>query len=302
VSLLYYVPHQALAGWVLTALIVDAMETNERALPIMLMPAISALWTPFVTIGLVPLLLVYLAVQSIQAKLRTQLSIANLAGVILLGLLCLYYLSRFEPITLPDRYLAGVINPARGDFQILPAHMPSQTFFPHYVLFITCEFLILWLLLIQAYRQTPTGSQPKWLLYAAGITLFVLPWFHYGVYNDLVMRVSIPALFVLQIAALQTLKSRATPTLRISVALILGLGVFHSANLLRMNVQWIAKTGQIITLPPEQKVRNLFYVQLYELPYEKFVSQYLGSIDSLFFRKLADDLYPQNVEIPDPRR
>ncbi|MFK5676164.1 hypothetical protein [Ligilactobacillus sp. LYQ60] len=66
---------------------------------------------------------------------------------------------------------------------------PWQTHFPAFVA-IQVSWLIWFVILLRREKTNP-------LLYASGIILFVLPFFRFGSANDFCMRVSIPALFVL---------------------------------------------------------------------------------------------------------
>jgi hypothetical protein len=56
VSLLYYAPHQALAAWLLTALTIDGIEGEGGRVSILAVAAVGLLWSPFVVLGLLPLL------------------------------------------------------------------------------------------------------------------------------------------------------------------------------------------------------------------------------------------------------
>jgi hypothetical protein len=305
-SLVNFVPHQALAGWLLTALVIDAAQTDSRRLPVIWIVATSLLWSPFVTLGLLPLLLVYVMTRrpSPKAGLKAQLTVANLAGLLTVGLLAAYYASRFGSLALPDRYQVAAARAFRGEFWLMPSQVPPGAFLLQYVLFVACEFLLLWLLLIRTQRGSADRSRTLPLLYAAGATLLVLPWFHYGWYNDLVMRTSIPALFVLQVCTVEALRPPVRRMVVWTIIAILAVGALHSGNLLRMHAQWILYSRRLVILKPQRRVRSLFQMQLFVPPAKNsdFIRQYIGSADSFFFRRLARRSDPASVEVLDRAR
>ena len=304
VSLMYFVPHQAVAGWLLTALVIDAIQTDSGKFPVIFVIATSLLWSPFVTIGLLPLLFVYLITQrrSPVDSLKAQVTCINLVGLLVAVLLALYYMSRFQAIELPQRYHAPAAKAFHGLFWFVTSQVPIGTFLVQYGLFVICEFLILWLLLIRAQREHPERSSTLPLLYVSGILLLVLPFFHYGWYNDLVMRASIPALFVLQVGTVQALRYSVKRVTVFLIVAVIGMGALYSGNLMRLHSQWILGTRHLVTRVPERSVRNLFHLQLYDAAAMNsgFVSQYIGSTHSFFFRELARRSESYNVEIPDP--
>jgi len=306
VSLMYFVPHQALAGWLLTALVIDAIQTNNGKFPAIFVIAISLLWSPFVTVGLLPLLFVYLIThrRSLVASVKAQMTYMNFAGLLVAALLVLYYVSRFQVLELPQRYYVPAAKAFRGEFWFITSQVPIGTFLVQYGLFVICEFLVLWLLLICAQRECFSWSRTLPLLYASGMLLLLLPLVHYGWYNDLVMRASIPALFVLQVGTIQALRHSVKRVTVLTIVAVLGIGALYSGNLVRMHSQWILGARRVVTRVPERSVRNLFQIQLHDVAAMNagFVSQYIGSTHSLFFRELARGSESYNVEIPDPVR
>jgi hypothetical protein len=304
VSLLYFAPHQALAGWLLTALVIDAIQTNNGKFPVIFVIAISLLWSPFVTIGLLPLSFVYLITQrrSLVAGVKAQMTHMNFAGLLVAVLLALYYVSRFQALELPQRYNAPAARAFLGEFWFITSRVPLGTFLVQYGLFVLCEFLVLWFFLIRVQRECSSWSRTPRLLYASGILLLLLPLVHYGWYNDLVMRASIPALFVLQVGTVQALGHSVKRVTVLTIVAVLGIGALYSGNLMRMHSQWILGARRVVTRVPERSVRNLFQIQLHDAAAMNtdFVRQYIGSTHSVFFRILGRRSKPYDVEIPDP--
>ncbi|HVN76292.1 MAG TPA: hypothetical protein VMT19_08255 [Thermoanaerobaculaceae bacterium] len=303
-SLLCFVPNQAIGGWLLTALAADRLEPARPAPPVVALAALGLLWSPFVTIGLLPLVLASVLVSGrpVRSAVREQLSAANLAGAALAVPLLSYFGARMRPLALPSRYHPAATPAARADFWFVPAHMPLETFFARYLLFVSCEFAALWVLLLWAQSRDPRAATLRPLLVVSGFTLLVLPFFHYGLYNDLVMRASIPALFVVQICAAHALRGGVRSPAALAVAAVLAVGALAGGNLLRLQARPVVWSRRLVRLPSMGSVRNLFQIQLHDPPAMKkeFVAQYLGATDSLFFRLLARDSAPVDVTGPDP--
>ena len=290
-SLLNFVPNQAIAGWLLVALLVDAVRRDRAAFPFAVLPVVGLLWSPFVALGLLPLALASALAHArpLAAVVRAQANRANLAAALLGMLLVTYFAARFGPLALPERLRQAGAAAAAGAFWFVPSRVPLADFAVRYLLFVACEFAVLCLLLVRAQRSDGEGPAMRRLLLAAGCSLLVLPWFHYGIYNDLVMRASIPACFVLLVAALQALRRGTRSATSVLVAAVLVVGAIYPANLMRWHVVGAARSLRFAALRPMASVRSLFQLQLHDglaqrLP---FVTQYLGGTDTPFYRFLA---------------
>jgi hypothetical protein len=303
-SLLAFVPNQALAGWLLTALLADAAERRCGALPMVALLTVGVLWSPFAVIGLLPLAIVFVAAGdgSLTARVRAQASWANAGGLLLLGVLGGYYASRLGSLELPARYHPGGAAAARAAFWLEPSRLPLGVFLADYGLFVACEFLVLWLLLMHALRGWPDHRRLRPLLGAAGATLLLLPFFHLGTYNDLVMRASIPALFLLQIGVVAALRPGLRRATSAAIAAVVLVGALYGANLFRILAGGSVPPHHPVAVAEQRSVRNLFQMQLYDPSARgsEFVTQYLGSTDSLFFRHVAPPSAAARVDGPDP--
>jgi len=290
-SLLNFVPNQAIAGWLLTALLVDAARRGRIDLPVAALPAIALLWSPFVALGLLPLLAAWaLATGRPAAALaRAQASAANLAAVVLGGPLVAYYATHFAPLALPDRFRQAGAAAAAGDFWLVPARVAAVDFGVRYLLFVSCEFLLLSLLVLHAQRAAGGDRPMRLLVLGATGSLLALPLFHYGIYNDLVMRASIPALFLLLAASLRALCSRPGRAASAGLVAVLAVGAVYPANLARWHLLGAARAPRRQALRPAADVATLFQLQLHDPLARRleFVSQYLGSTDTPFYRRLA---------------
>jgi hypothetical protein len=154
-----------------------------------------------------------------------------------------------------------------------------------YTVFVALEFLLLAALLAAVHR----GRRGELgLLGVATATLLLLPLVRYGYYNDLVMRTSIPALFVLQVLvarAVEVFPRRSV--LAAAVAGVLLLGAAYPANMLRLRMSAVAHRRALVRIPPRAKVSDLFQQQLALRGHYFHVGQYIGAADAPFFRVLA---------------
>ncbi|HSH42515.1 MAG TPA: hypothetical protein VK973_10380 [Arenicellales bacterium] len=298
-SLLYFVPQQALGAWLATALVIDAHLRGDRKLPMALLLALLALWSAFAAIGLLPLVAVLLWYRD-GWTLRTQASTANLAGLMLGLVVLLFYGSRLLPFELPAAYGTAAGEPPPGALAWMPSRLSAGEFATSYSLFVSCEFLVLAALVAVSLILAGKRREVLLVLVATGI-LLALPLVRYGIYNDLVMRVSIPALFVLQACVLPVIRRSAAPLLaRTAIIAVLGVGALYSANLLRIGVQAVHEAGHLVRVPDRAEVAGLPAIEVHPTLQLAFSSQYLGSARSLFYRHLAADAAALPVARPGP--
>jgi hypothetical protein len=303
-SLLYFAPGQAIGGWLLAVLMLDALDCRRNGLPLLALLAAGMLWSPFAALGALPLAAAFLLSRDggLRAAARAQLTVANLGGGVVAAVLTLYYASRAAPLALPARFVPATTPEARGDLVFLPAAIGPGRFLAAYALFAACEFLVLWLLLLRESAAGPGDRALRPALLGAGAALLTLPLLRYGLFNDLSMRASIPPLAVLLVVSARVLRRGLARPRRAAIALVLAVGALYGGNLLRMHLgsQWRGR--RVVSLPPRDRVRDLFQVQLHDPPAagRNFVSQYLGSVDAPFFRVLARPSAPREVDETDP--
>ena len=301
-SMIDFAPHQAVAGWLLAALLADALQSDRERFPMVALGAVGALWSPLVVAGLIPLGAAFLVARrnGYRVALREQGIAANLGGAALAAVLAAYFASRFLPVALPERLQPTPVAVARGGFWLLPTRLPLGAFLSGYTVFVTCEFLVLWVLVWREQRALRAERATTPLFVAAGATLMVLPLVHYGRYNDLVMRASIPALFIVILATAQALRAGVRNTRTLLIAIVLAIGALHSGNLVRMHVRSALLTRMASAVPSEGVVRSLFQIQLTDKAANgtDFLTQYLGSEGSFFFRELACPSPALRVTIP----
>lgn len=171
---LMYVPQHFIAAGLFSMLLLG-LRDNPRFLTVSgVVLACALFWSPFVALGLLPLVLVI----AWQNGIRQFLSWQNFLLALPLALFLLVYL------------LSGSANFPQGwlwekyDASDLVAWLP---------VFYLNQFLLLAVLL--SLLQPGLRKQP--LFWVSIASLLILPWYQYGYFNDLAMRASLPALFLL---------------------------------------------------------------------------------------------------------
>jgi hypothetical protein len=259
---------------------------------------LGLLWSPLVTIGLMGFAALAWTSQLIHRETLSRMArdIANLAGAMIGLVLAFYLLSRYRPTGLPERYHTPPHLIVASSLALVPGQMPWRDFVADYTVFVLLEFLVLAMLLAAIHRGCRADLR---VLIAATIVLIVLPFLTYGRYNDLVMRASIPALFVLQLFAAQApgvLPRRHL--LHGAVVAVLVVGAAYPLNMLRLSAAAVARRGALVRIPSRGQVADLFEQQLGLRERYFFIGQYVGALDSPFFRYLAR----RPVAVPRPAR
>ena len=171
---LMWVPQHFIAGGLYTMLLIQLRRQPQFLAVSGILLAASLFWSPFVAVGLLPLVAVLLRDNGIRPFLLWQNLL--LAGP-LAGLLVAYLTSDSSEI--PKGWLWH-----KADWADLVEWLP---------VFYLTEFLVLVLLL---WLLRPQVRREPFFL-ASVATLLILPLYTYGVFNDLSMRASLPALMIL---------------------------------------------------------------------------------------------------------
>jgi hypothetical protein len=222
---LLWAPNHCLPIWIGTLLVLRHLNSQDfLRLSTALLP-LTLIWTPFAALGLLPFALLG-AVKSFRKWSWRSLPFdAAVSGLILSAPLILFLTLDANQI---DARIAGTAPAAVVNYTMQSASLHS------YLLFITCEFLFLALVLAPHLRQ---GRDVFGL---AVVILLSLPLIRFGVHNDALLRLSTPALIVLLVACLQTLLEPGRSLSRSSLGvacLFLAIGA-HTA----FNELWRAAT------------------------------------------------------------
>jgi NADH:ubiquinone oxidoreductase subunit 3 (subunit A) len=252
--------------------------------------ALTALWSPFVTIGILPIIAAQWAAadQSLVRHVRAKETPARIVwpfacSVLLIGLIAAYFQSRNAPLP----FLA---DPASGFMAFANQKWSGIEYLVRALIFIVFEVGVLAVLVWWA--RSPETPRGRALFFAATGFLLVLPFIRYGRYNDLSMRASIPCLMVLAAFLARALIVRSGPRRMVLVAALVVAGI-SPLNDLRLQIEKTMRRGAVVLIPQWGRVRSLWEVnEDYrggEASNDFFFRQYIGSRDSFFFRRLARD-------------
>ena len=187
-TLLYWVPQHAIGAWIMTAIWVDGILAKPKARRGRIFACSAALlWTPFAVVGMVPFVLLGVLKSGLQVGWRDLSRGVGAVDWLLAPL-----------VTLPVAcYLTANAFAFPMGWVFTDAAWPDVWAVPLAIGLEVLVFLVpvaAWLLR----GTTQPATQPYWLLFgASAFTLVLLPLARMGHFNDLVMRGTIPSLFVL---------------------------------------------------------------------------------------------------------
>lgn len=213
---LLWAPNHCLPIWIGTLLIFRHIDSrNFLRLSTALLP-LTLIWTPFAAIGLIPFatLGAFKSVRKFGWRVTPVDSIAS-ASIFTVPVILFLLLD------------AGQINsglvtaPAAGPIHYTHQAVPLRS----YMLFVTCEFLFLGLVLAPHVRQS------REVFGLALLMLLALPLLRFGPSNDVLLRLCAPPLVVMLVICLQTLREsfRAITTSTLGVACLFLLVGAHTA-------------------------------------------------------------------------
>ena len=309
-ELLFWVPQQALGAWITTGMMVagfwqPGIGWRRWALvPI----ALSALWSPLVTLGLFFFLLAEILAQPVMVRIRSghnPLQAAdpsgifvdprplgprvfswfawpNGAGLIQLCLMGLYYTAHFGPLPFS--------NDPRAEFRFLGFDdWPIGVYLLRLVFFwgIDVGAMVGLILLV----RPPRPGRERILFGTAVGVLLGLALFRYGLNNDLGMRVSIPWLFLLGVLLAKGAVRRRLPAMRrwIFWGALAIMAATPIAEVYRHLCE-MRRQGRWVNIPPAAQVQSLWELNAQtrqKSGNDFFIRQYIGRPDAPFFRYLA---------------
>jgi hypothetical protein len=277
-TLLFWVPHQALGGWVLAGVVLYCLVTLRRRDFILLPVGLSTFWSPFVTLGVLPYLVIDFLVGSapLGRRIRQLISWPNAAGIVAAGTIAFYFSTKaYAGSPVVDADLMGGLN--------LPHYHGSLYRAIAFLLFFCfLEFGIYTIILYLS--GAIQDKRWRWILGVTVLILCVLPWFRIGIYNDLVMRASIPTLFALAVVVARAVHEPLLGRrMRAALLVVLLIGAYTPATEMARHAYRMVKYLPPIldeTQAPGDLV-DYFQAQAY------FFGQYSGGIESPFFQYAA---------------
>jgi hypothetical protein len=281
ITLLFWVPHQALAGWIASGLLGQAYLFSSSRKNQLYYCGLTALWSPFVTLGMFPYCVAEILAGEggLWQRLGKYLNLSNLSGAALLLAVGMYFSSKFYQ-------LPGISGKIPFGFSLSFAADDQARMIGMGLILVFCllEFGLLGILLFRI--KQVWNRKTKILLITTLITLLLLPLFLIGEANDLVMRASIPPLFFLALLLSRSfLNKPLTPLMRV---ILIGLILLGSATpLIEINrhLTEIQTSERLVSIPSYLEIMDLWNPALERS--ESIALQYLGSSTAPFFRYLA---------------
>jgi hypothetical protein len=269
--LIMWAPQHALGAWLATACVAGSMLEQRPARHVVLVNAAVLLWSPFVAVGLLPF-----TVAACLRDPRHGLSWPNLLGGAALGAPSALYFLAHDP-----QQFAGVLF----------SHFSGPADWAKYSLFLVLAVGILWAATWLVRRRYRLPDSAQWALFClAALTLVATTFVYTGRFNDWVMRVSEPALFVFRIVVACTAvafwRSDAPRRHRLAFGLLLLLSAEQSVQAYLLAPIGKFKHQDATTTIVTACRYAPSVARMPGAPGWDFASQYLGSTDSVFGRWL----------------
>jgi hypothetical protein len=306
-TLIYWVPQHTIAPWLIIGMIADALGDKHNLKYLGMAVATGIIWSPFGLVGTVPYLLlilfVYLLPQHRKYLLKKETMVFN-ALSIWIGAIYLLYLGSNQ-----FKFPTGFI------WQL----SEGEVFWVGRLLTFEClEFallgcLTLLLIVLGVLFSHSTALKVRWrertvlleqefgitpiqlyLFTASLIMLAVLPLFMMGILNDLVMRGSIPSLFIFwafiaKVVTDASLRVRKKHTLLYALVLMtLLIGFFPS-------IAEIARSAKYYHFGPPAFLDVSTTVDAIET---RLTFQRLGNEHSMFYRYLGKSSWAASLLLP----
>lgn len=260
-TLLFWVPQHCLAGWIVTAMLMNLVSgKSQNKPPAVFVFSLAALWSPFVMLGLIPFLLLLVW----RRGVKQIISIENIFS------------------TLPMLFVVGCYfqgNAYSHEHGFLWDWYDTADIWRRYLFFVVLEFGVFLFIIYPHYRAIEKTMRD--MLTIAAVSLLLIPIYRIGYFNDFVMRSSIPALFVLQVV-LVLLWDRYSWKVRSLLISLIFLGSLTSRNEIMRGIEFREEHCRL-----DSHLQNGLKAQ--------FAGQYYGSGESFFYRYLARRQEPQSA-------
>ena len=308
ITQIFWVPQHAISGWIMSGILFYAMLYRPQREAYLYHISLLPLWSLFSTAGLIPFLMVdfWATPGPLLTRVKQYLSFSNLCGLLIMGLLSIFFLSKFVPIPLPLK------QPELGLIFIFPRviDMPATM-----VLLLLVCFLILELgvfVIIIARHTSFTKPEMKWLFTAGLLFVTITTLFRFGRNNDLAMRGAIPTLFLAAVLFARVVATipEIKKTSRLKHGVLIGIILIGSVTPIvevGRHLYQISQTG-LIQIPQPAQVQSIIELNKKYMVRSRLI-QYVGSPDSPFFTWLVDDttcqippgamIVPQNQTVVD---
>jgi hypothetical protein len=283
-TLLFWVPHQALAGWIATGILLYCILYSRIKTYSIFIVGLTILWSPFVMIGLLPYLFMECILGSgpLSRRLSQYISLPNLCGLGLLAIIGFYYSSKFIMVA-PS---SGVNIPHGFSLSFVPDNESKAIGAILIVIFCLLEFGLYSIFIIGSKKEWNRGS--KVVFYTTLTCLSLIPLYKIGGANDFVMRASIPALFVLAIFLGRTLYSQSLNRFkRILLIVLILIGSITVFIEFRRHVLGIYNAETLENIPQINQVMSINEWDFATSKDATILLQYVGNPQAPFFEFMA---------------
>lgn len=207
ITSVFWAPQSTLPAWIAMAYLIRRPTIEQKLFVSPLVLLSCLLWSPFAALGIAP----YLLLTLVHREFRTaDIKIAHLVAVAILSVFICYYLT-FDVDKIPSHWVWN--NPCL----VKTPGEPCFTF-SGYLLFLALEVIPISIIALSSkVSRTP-------ITYISIAILAFLPLTQFGLYNDLAMNASKPALAALIIGMIVSLHQHSRIRL-ISSAAILAAGI-----------------------------------------------------------------------------
>jgi hypothetical protein len=283
-TLLFWVPHQALAGWIATGIMLySILYARVKAYSVFLV-GLTILWSPFVMIGLLPYLFIewFLGPGPLSKRFSQYVSLPNLCGLGLLALIGFYYGSKLV-MTAP---LSNVNIPHGFTLSFISDNETKAIAAILMLIFCLLEFGLYSIFIIGSKKDM--NKESKSVFYATFACLLLIPLYKISGPNDFAMRASIPALFVLAIFLGRTLYSQSLTRLKRSVLIVLILiGSVTVWIEFHRHIIGIYNAGTLVQTPQISQVLSINEWSFSTSKEATILLQYVGNPQAPFFEFMA---------------
>ncbi len=260
-TLLFWVPGQGIGIWIVMSILIDLYK-NKHFGDTLIWVSLLMFWSPLGVIGLSPFIayMIYRYFKT-SPKLDQNFSLKNISSILILFFFYLYfsanvfgslYSKDFRGIWMADSMVSW------GRFGVF---LFVESLLPLFLVFLSRKYL---------------DKTLKKFFYISIPILIFIPFFKYGLLNDLVMRGSIPALFVIFLCSSTLLLSKKfrdkQKILWIALVIYFMLGAITPITEINRSVQSQPNVGIPLTLP---KIGD-----------DITIKQYLGNEDSFVGKRI----------------
>jgi hypothetical protein len=248
-GLLIWVPHQALAAWILTSMIIHQALQNRSSANVALYWALGILWSPLVSAGMLP----FLALAFWQTGFKQAFSFPNLVAAPLLTLVgAAFFLSHSQNI--------------EHGWQITDLQLLYRL-----VLFYLVE-VGLYAVFVRT-RLDPQNDQLRVWWWVSLICAALCPLYRIGHFSDFTMRASIPAVYFCWVVITRNLIYQKFGTRKFCLIVLLTIGALPAAWFFRINL-----------LQYQIRVPLKSSIAVVEKWPHWFLSQYAGNLEGPLFK------------------